>query len=470
VNPAMVGRSSSPDKPSGPAGGVRQRPPASRSAGAVRPEIGVEAKLPAKIPVAAKSRLPRGQMVVVQQAASRGRADRAWDDGTGGMDRPLRVAVLGSTGSIGSNTLDVVAASGGRLTAHVLAARRDVETILHQARLFRPAWVVLADPAAAAGVGPADLPDGTRLAVGEAAIGELAASDDIDRVVSAIVGAAGLRGTWAAVEAGKVVALANKESLVMAGPLVTDLAARTGARILPVDSEHSAIQQALASGRDGEVARIVLTASGGPFRMTPASALPSVTPAEALRHPTWSMGRKITIDSATMMNKALEIIEARWLFGLPAERIAVVVHPQSVVHSMVEFVDGSVIAQLSPPDMRLPIQYALEYPRRRPGPARRLDWSETLRLDFEPPDPVRFPALALGRAAAARGGTAGAALNAANEVAVEAFLAGRIRFTGIAEVCGRILQDHPFEAAPSLDTILKTDAWARHEAAKETTA
>lgn len=414
-------------------------------------------------------------MVVVQQAASRDSADRAREhvtggDGTGGVDRPLRVAVLGSTGSIGESTLDVVAASGGRLSVHLLAARRDVETILEQARLFRPRWVVLADPAAAAGVGPADLPEGTRLAVGEDAIGELAASDEVDRVVSAIVGAAGLRGTWAAVEAGKVVALANKESLVMAGPLVTDLAARTGARILPVDSEHSAIQQALASGGDGEVARIVLTASGGPFRSTPASALQSVTPAEALRHPTWSMGRKITIDSATMMNKALEIIEARWLFGLPADRIAVVVHPQSVVHSMVEFVDGSVIAQLSPPDMRLPIQYALEYPRRRPGPARRLDWSEALHLEFEPPDPVRFPALILGQEAATRGGTAGAALNAANEVAVEAFLAGRIRFTDVAEVCGRILQDHPFEAEPSLDAILEIDAWARHAAAKETGA
>jgi len=386
------------------------------------------------------------------------------------MRRPLRLALLGSTGSIGTSTLDVVAASEGRFAVHVLAAQRDVASMLEQAKRFRPAWVALADPIAAAGIGSADLPPGTRLAVGETAIGELAASDDVDRVVSAIVGAAGLRGTWAAVEAGKTVALANKESLVMAGPLVTDLAGRTGATILPVDSEHSAIHQAMASGGKGEVAKVVLTASGGPFRQTPAAAMKSVTPDEALRHPTWSMGRKITIDSATMMNKALEIIEARWLFDLPADRIKVVIHPQSVVHSMVEFVDGSVIAQLSPPDMRLPIQYALEYPRRRSGPARRLDWSEALRLEFEPPDPERFPALLLGQQAAARGGTAGAALNAANEVAVEAFLAGTIRFTDIAEITGRILHGHPFDADPSLDTIVRTDAWARQEATKETTA
>lgn len=406
----------------------------------------------------------------MHQVASCGRIDREREDVRDDERRPLRVALLGSTGSIGTSTLDVVAASEGRFAVHVLAAQRDVASILEQAKRFRPAWVALADPVAAAGIGSADLPQGTRLAVGETAIGELAASDDVDRVVSAIVGAAGLRGTWAAVEAGKTVALANKESLVMAGPLVTDLAGRTGATILPVDSEHSAILQAMASGGKGEVSKVVLTASGGPFRQTPAAALRSVTPDEALRHPTWSMGRKITIDSATMMNKALEIIEARWLFDLPADRIKVVVHPQSVVHSMVEFVDGSVIAQLSPPDMRLPIQYALEYPHRRSGPARRLDWSEALRLEFEPPDPERFPALLLGQQAAARGGTAGAALNAANEVAVEAFLAGTIRFTDIVEIAGRILRGHPFDADPSLDTIVRTDAWARQEATKETTA
>jgi 1-deoxy-D-xylulose-5-phosphate reductoisomerase len=307
------------------------------------------------------------------------------------------------------------------------------------------------------------LPAGTRLAVGADALDELVADPAVDRVVSAIVGAAGLRSTWAAVEAGKTVALANKETLVMAGPLVMRLACRTGATILPVDSEHSAIHQALCAGRPGEVRRIVLTASGGPFRTRPQAALASVTPAEALKHPTWSMGPKITVDSATMMNKALELIEARWLFDVPAEKLAVLVHPQSIVHSLVEFIDGSVIAQLSPPDMRLPIQYALTYPARTAGPARRLDFTQAMTLEFEPPDLGRFPAVALGYAAAARGGTAGAVLNAANEEAVGGFLAGRLRFIDIAETCGRLLDEHPFEAEPTLEAILRLDAWARQE-------
>ena len=375
----------------------------------------------------------------------------------------LRVAVLGSTGSIGTNTLDVIAASGGRFEPWLLAARRSVAPLLEQARRFRPAWIVVVDPAAAAEIGAAALPAGTRLAVGPEPLAELVADPAVDRVVSAIVGAAGLRSTWAALEAGKTVALANKETLVMAGPLATRLAERTGAAIIPVDSEHSAIHQALCSGGAGEVARIVLTASGGPFRTRPRETLATVTPAEALRHPTWSMGPKITVDSATMMNKALELIEARWLFGLPAEQLGVVVHPQSIVHSLVEFVDGSVIAQLSPPDMRLPIQYALSYPRRLPGPARRLDLARAFALEFEPPDPDRFPALRLGHEAAARGGTAGAVLNAANEEAVGRFLAGSLRFTDIADVCGRVLDAHPFQAEPTLDEVLRLDAWAREE-------
>jgi 1-deoxy-D-xylulose-5-phosphate reductoisomerase len=274
-----------------------------------------------------------------------------------------------------------------------------------------------------------------------------------------------LRSTWAAVEAGKAVALANKETLVMAGPLVMALAARCGATILPVDSEHSAVHQALCSGQHADVKRIVLTASGGPFRTKPREALATVTPAEALAHPTWSMGPKITIDSATMMNKALEIIEARWLFDMPAEKIAVLVHPQSIVHSMVEFVDGSVIAQLSPPDMRLPIQYALTYPERTEGPARKFDFTRPMTLEFEPPDVERFPAVRLGHEAAARGGTAGAVLNAANEAAVGRFLAGGLRFTDIAEACARVLDEHPFEAEPTLDEILRLDSWARQEVA-----
>jgi len=375
----------------------------------------------------------------------------------------LRVAVLGSTGSIGRSTLEVIAASGGRFVPHLIAARRSVKPLLEQARRFRPAWVVIVDPQAAAAVDPADLPAGTRLAVGADALDELVADPANDRVVAAIVGAAGLRSTWAAVAAGRTVALANKETLVVAGPLVMRLAARTGATIIPVDSEHAAIHQALCSGRPAEVARILLTASGGPFRTRPADTLAAVTPAEALEHPTWSMGPKITVDSATMMNKALEIIEARWLFGVSAEQLDVLVHPQSIVHSLVEFVDGSVIAQLSPPDMRLPIQYALSYPRRVPGPARRLDVTERLTLHFEPPDHDRFPALRLGLEAARRGGTAGAVLNAANEAAVEGFLAGRLGFPEIAEVSGRLLAHHPHSADPDLDELRELDAWARRE-------
>jgi 1-deoxy-D-xylulose-5-phosphate reductoisomerase len=379
---------------------------------------------------------------------------------------PLQVAVLGATGSIGRSTIDVIAASEGRLTAHLLAARSSVEPLLEQAHRLRPRWVVVTDPAAATRVDPEALPAGTRLAIGPEALDDLLADPSLDRVVSAIVGAAGLRSTWAAVEAGKTVALANKETLVMAGPLVMRRAAETGARIIPVDSEHSAIHQALACGRPAEVRRLVLTASGGPFRTRSRDSLADVTPDEALRHPTWSMGPKITIDSATMMNKALELIEARWLFGLPASKLAVVVHPQSIVHSLVEFVDGAVIAQLSPPDMRLPIQYALLYPDRVAGPARRLDFSETLRLDFEPPDLERFPAVRLGLEAAARGGTAGAVLNAANEEAVRGFLEGAMRFPDIAEVCGRVLAEHPFHDTPTLDDIRRLDAWARQEVGK----
>ena len=381
----------------------------------------------------------------------------------GGAAEPLRVAVLGSTGSIGRNTLDVIAASPGCFSPFLLAAHRSTAAILEQAQIHRPRWVVVVDPAAAADIGAGALPAGTRLAVGPEALDDLVQSQEVDRVVSAIVGAAGLRSTWAALEAGKTVALANKETLVMAGPLAMRLAERTGGRIVPVDSEHSAIHQALRTGSADEVTRIVLTASGGPFRTRASETLVDVTPAEALKHPTWSMGPKITIDSATMMNKALELIEARWLFDLPAAKLAVLVHPQSIVHSMVEFVDGSVIAQLSPPDMRLPIQYALAHPRRFDSPTRRFDFAQSMTLEFFPPDPDRFPAVRLGHEAAARGGTAGAVLNAANEAAVRGFLDGALRFTDIAEVCARVLDEHPFQPDPSLDDVRRIDAWARQE-------
>jgi 1-deoxy-D-xylulose-5-phosphate reductoisomerase len=299
--------------------------------------------------------------------------------------------------------------------------------------------------------------------VGPEGLETIASHPDVQIVLAAIVGSAGLRGTWAALEAGKTVALANKETMVVAGPLVRQLATRTEARIVPVDSEHSAVFQALQAGRRHEVRRVILTASGGPFRNHTSEQLAEVTVEDALRHPTWNMGPKITIDSATMMNKALEIIEARWLFDLQPDQIEVLIHPQSIVHSLVEFVDGSVIAQLGSPDMKLPIQYALLYPERVPGVAAQLDFGQRMRLDFEPPDVERFPALALGQEVARAGGTAGAVMNAANEAAVAEFRAGHLRFLDIVPSCRAVLEQHHFDPSPSLEELFELDAWARRE-------
>jgi len=376
---------------------------------------------------------------------------------------PLRVAVLGSTGSIGKNTLEVIAASEGRFKVHLLCGHRSIDVLVSQAHACRPRWVVVTDSMAAEALGPGSLPEGTELVVGPERLEELLVAPEVERVVSAIVGAAGLRSTWSALAAGKTVALANKETLVTAGPLVTQLAARSGATIVPVDSEHSAIHQALRSGRRHELRRVVLTASGGPFRTRTKEQIAEVTPEQALKHPTWSMGPKITIDSATMMNKALELIEARWLFDLQADQLGVVVHPQSIIHSFVEFVDGSVIAQLGPPDMKLPIQYALAYPERYDGPARRFDFSAAQQLELSPPDLERFPAVRLGYDVAARGGTAGVVLNAVNEEAVQAFLKGVVKFPQITELCERAVSEHPFIGDPTLEDILRLDAWARKE-------
>lgn len=373
------------------------------------------------------------------------------------------VAVLGSTGSIGTSALAVIDAAPDRLRAIALSAHGNLDLLLEQAHRLRPRWIVAADPVAAAAQDWSRLPAGVELLVGPEAVETVARAPEVQIVLAAIVGSAGLRGTWAAIEAGKTVALANKETMVVAGPLVTELAERTGARIIPVDSEHSAVFQAMQAGRRSEVRRIVLTASGGPFRNHTHEQLAEVTIDDALRHPTWQMGPKITIDSATMMNKALEIIEARWLFDLEPEQIDVVVHPQSIVHSLVEFVDGSVIAQLGSPDMKLPIQYALMYPRRMPGVAARLDFTERMRLDFEPPDMERFPALALGLEVARAGGTAGAVLNAANEAAVAEFRAGHLRFADIVPSCRAVLEHHQFDPRPSLAALLEIDAWARQE-------
>ena len=378
-------------------------------------------------------------------------------------DGVVRVALLGSTGSIGRSTLEVIAASAGKLQVAALSARNNTKLLAEQARQFHPHWVVVADPTAAAAQDWSALPAGTTLCVGPEANAQVAGAAEVDVVVSAIVGRAGLEGTWAALAAGKRVALANKESLVVAGPLITRLAKENRATLLPVDSEHSAIFQALQAGRRDEVKRVILTASGGPFRTYSQQQLARVTIADALAHPTWQMGKKITVDSATLMNKALEIIEARWLFDLTADQIAVVIHPQSIVHSLVEYIDGSVIAQMSPPDMKLPIQYALTWPERREGVAEKLDWSRALRLDFEPPDLERFGALRLGLEAARAGGTAGAVLSAANEAAVESFLAGDLSFCDIVPACQRVLKEHDFDPNPNLDQLLALDDWARKE-------
>lgn len=373
------------------------------------------------------------------------------------------LAILGSTGSIGRSTLEVVAAAEGRFRVVGLTAHRRVPELIQQAQHYRPQWVVITDSEAAARLDPSRLPPETRVFTTPEDLSRCVSSPDVDIVVAAIVGAAGLASTWAALEAGKRVALANKETLVMAGPLVMQLAARRGGQLLPVDSEHSAVFQALQAGRREEVRRVVLTASGGPFRRHTQEQLEQVTVADALAHPTWNMGPKITVDSATMMNKSLEVIEARWLFDVPPERIGVVVHPQSIVHSLVEYRDGSVLAQLSPPDMKLPIQYALTYPERWEGPAAKLDWTASRTLEFAAPDEDRFPALRLGFEVAGAGGTTGAVLNAANEAAVAAFLAGTIRFTQIVPACRTVLAQHDFDSQPSLDRLLTLDAWARKE-------
>jgi 1-deoxy-D-xylulose-5-phosphate reductoisomerase len=384
------------------------------------------------------------------------------------LDRVTNVAVLGSTGSIGASTLEVIAASDGKLRAWGLSAHSSADLLVRQACEHSPRRVVLTDPEAAEELDTGRLPAATSLGIGPEAVERLAADAEVDVVVTAIVGSAGLRGTWAALEAGKTVALANKETLVVAGPLVSRLASRHGAQIVPVDSEHSAIFQALKAGRPEEVRRIVLTASGGPFRLHTREQMADVTVAETLAHPTWAMGPKITVDSATMMNKALEIIEARWLFDMPVDKIDVVVHPQSIVHSFVEYIDGAVLAQLSPPDMKLPIQYALSYPRRTAGVAEKLDWTSRMRLEFEPPDEERFPALALGREAARAGGTAGAVLNAANEAAVAAFLSGNLPFLEIVPWCRRVLAHHEFDPNPTLDRLMQLDRWARQEVTQGT--
>ncbi len=371
-----------------------------------------------------------------------------------------RVAILGSTGSIGCNALQVVQHLGAPYRVAALSANRQIDKLIEQVKTHRPSAVCVCDESHEKQITSL----GATVYVGQSGLAEMSARDDIDIVLAAIVGAAGLKPVLAAVRAGKRVALANKESLVVAGSLLIPEARKRDVQLLPVDSEHSAIFQAMQSGKASEIRRVIITASGGPFRTKSLEQIERATVEDALNHPTWRMGNKISIDSATMFNKALEIIEACWLFDVGPEKIDVVVHPESVIHSMVEFVDGSVIAQLSPPDMRTPIQYALTFPDRAEGCSRRLDIAKAFALNFEPPDMKRFPALRLAYEVAKARGTLGAVLNAANEVAVDAFVAGRIAFGMICRVVERTIDGHSLIAAPSLEDLLEADRWARSTA------
>jgi 1-deoxy-D-xylulose-5-phosphate reductoisomerase len=386
-------------------------------------------------------------------------------------DAPRRLAIIGSTGSIGRNALDVVRQQRARYEVVALAAHSNAAVLLEQVREFAPREIGIIDPAAAATLRAA-LP-GRALQVGPAAVAALAGAGDTDTVLVSVSGVAGLAPALAAVRAGKRLALATKEVLVAAGALVLDEARRHHAEILPVDSEHSAIfqcMQAAGTHGGGSVERLILTASGGPFRTRTRAELGQVTAREALAHPTWRMGSKISIDSATLMNKGLEVIEAHWLFGIPAARIAVVIHPQSVVHSLVEFCDGSMVAQLSSPDMRTPILYALSYPARQALRVPRLDLVQVRELTFFEPNHVVFPCLDLAYEALQRGGTAPAVLNAANEVAVQRFLRDEIAFLDIPRTVEKALLAHTVVAAPTLEDILAADAWARGVATAFTVA
>jgi 1-deoxy-D-xylulose-5-phosphate reductoisomerase len=371
-----------------------------------------------------------------------------------------KLSILGATGSIGKSTLDLVERSPERFEVDAVTAATNVEALADIARRTQARLAVVADEARLRDLQDLLVGTGCRAAAGEEALVESAAGEG-ELVIAAIVGCAGLRPVMAAVDAGKTVALANKEALVTAGELMTGAAARAGATLLPVDSEHNAIFQCLAGSRREDVSRIILTASGGPFRTASAETIGAATPAQAVAHPNWSMGAKISVDSATLMNKGLELIEAHFLFGLPSERIDILVHPQSVIHSMVEFVDGSVLAQLGTPDMRIPIAYALAWPERLQTPAQRLDLAEIARLEFEAPDVTRFPALRLAREALERGGAAPIVLNAANEVAVASFLAGAIRFTDIVKAVEEALADSNLSAASSIEDVLEIDRHTR---------
>ena len=380
------------------------------------------------------------------------------------------LSILGCTGSIGVSTLDVVRQFPERFEVVALAAGRNLDLLCEQIKIFEPALVAVRDQQLATQLkqrvqGQNHQPE---VGFGQEGYERVAAHPKSRMLVSAMVGAAGLLPTLAAIEAGKDLALANKETLVIAGAIVMRLAKSKGIRILPVDSEHSAVFQALQGNHRRALKRILLTASGGPFFDKTRDELARVTPEAALRHPNWSMGRKITIDSATLMNKGLEVIEAHWLFDVPVEQIAIHIHPESIVHSMVEYIDGSVIAQMGIPDMRIPIAYALAYPERLPVQSPPLDLFRLRNLNFYPPDEEKFPCLRLAFEACQRGSTLPAVLNAANEVAVDAFLNGRIRFLEIPQIIERVMKAHAVAASLTLESILKADQWARREAERLT--
>lgn len=371
------------------------------------------------------------------------------------------LSILGATGSIGTQTLDIVRLFPDRLKVKALTGHRNAALLIEQALEFRPDCVVLGDETRAATVRDALAGTGIRVLAGREGMVEAAALSGVDVVVAAVVGVAGLEPVLAAIRAGKLIALANKETLVVAGALVNDLLGEHGSTLIPVDSEHSAIFQCLVGEPVAAVESLTLTASGGPFRDRPVETFAQITRKEALQHPNWSMGAKITIDSATMMNKGLEVIEAHWLFGLAADQIDVLVHPQSIIHSMVAFVDGSTKAQLGVPDMRVPIQYALSYPDRWPAPHPRMDWQQITGFDFEQPDFDKFPCLRLAYDALACGGTAPAVLNAANEQAVALFLKDRIRFVDIPVCAERALAALAQGGQPSYEILVEADTAAR---------
>ncbi|MEE9466563.1 MAG: 1-deoxy-D-xylulose-5-phosphate reductoisomerase [Candidatus Neomarinimicrobiota bacterium] len=370
-----------------------------------------------------------------------------------------RLSILGSTGSIGTQALEVVANLPGEFQVVALTAHRNTTQLARQARQFKVEAVALADPSAGDELKALLAGSGIAVLTGREGLLEIAGRDNVDICLNGLVGGAGMAPTVAALEAGVDVALSNKESLVMAGSLITAILERQGNRLFPVDSEHSAIWQCLVGEDRSQVRRLILTGSGGPFRTLTQAEMAQVTREQALKHPNWDMGPKITIDSATMMNKGLEVIEARWLFDMPPERVDIVIHPQSIIHSLVEFVDGSVKAQLGVPDMKVPIQYALTYPHHRPADWPRLDLADIGELSFAKPDLDKFPCIALAYEALRRGGSAPAALNLANDLAVQAFLDDQVTFVDIPVVLEKVMEAHPFVQQPTTADLVELETW-----------